>query len=116
MNAQPEDLQRIADAIVAGELSVPIAATFPVEQIREAVQLQGGRRVHGKIVVNLSHKGKAQSINSGHRPPRDRGDGLATKASRAGGCEKPVPSPPLTAPERWVAFLLCPCALPRPWN
>jgi NADPH:quinone reductase-like Zn-dependent oxidoreductase len=53
INARPEDLKRITDAIVAGELIVPIAVTFPVEQIREAVQLQAGRHVHGKIVVNL---------------------------------------------------------------
>ncbi|MEE4591258.1 zinc-binding dehydrogenase [Streptomyces sp. DSM 41524] len=53
MNARPEDLKRIADAIVAGEITVPIAATFPIEQIREAVRLQAGRHVHGTIVVNL---------------------------------------------------------------
>lgn len=52
-HARPEDLKRITDAIVAGELAVPIAATFPVEQIREAVQLQSGRHVHGKVVVTL---------------------------------------------------------------
>jgi NADPH:quinone reductase-like Zn-dependent oxidoreductase len=52
-NAQPKDLKRITDAIVAGEITVPIAATFPIEQIREAVQLQAGRHVHGKIVVKL---------------------------------------------------------------
>jgi len=54
INAHPEDLKRITDAIVAGDLTVPIAATFPIEQIREAVKLQAGRRVHGKIVVSLS--------------------------------------------------------------
>jgi NADPH:quinone reductase-like Zn-dependent oxidoreductase len=53
VEAQPEDLKRITDAIVAGEITVPIAATFPIEQIREAVQLQAGRHVHGKIVVTL---------------------------------------------------------------
>jgi NADPH:quinone reductase-like Zn-dependent oxidoreductase len=53
VNAQPEDLKRITDAIVAGEITVPIAATYPIEQIREAVQLQAGRHVHGKIAVNL---------------------------------------------------------------
>ncbi|GAA1251562.1 NADP-dependent oxidoreductase [Streptomyces javensis] len=52
-NARPEDLKRITDAIVAGEITVPIAATFPIERIREAVRLQAGRHVHGKIVVNL---------------------------------------------------------------
>jgi hypothetical protein len=32
---------------------VPIAATFPLEQIHEAVTLQAGRHVHGKIVITL---------------------------------------------------------------
>jgi hypothetical protein len=31
---------------------VPIAA-FPIEQIRDAVTLQAGRHVHGKIVITL---------------------------------------------------------------
>lgn len=52
-DAGPEDLKRITDAIVAGELTVPIAATFPLERIREAVRLQAGRHVHGKVVVSL---------------------------------------------------------------
>lgn len=53
INARPEDLKRITDAVIAGEITVPIAATFPVKQIREAVELQAGRHVHGKIVVTL---------------------------------------------------------------
>jgi NADPH:quinone reductase-like Zn-dependent oxidoreductase len=53
INAQPEDLKRITDAIVADEITVPIAATFPIKQIQEAVRLQAERHVHGKIVVNL---------------------------------------------------------------
>jgi hypothetical protein len=32
---------------------VPIAAVFPIEQIRDAVTMQAGRHVHGKIVVTL---------------------------------------------------------------
>jgi NADPH:quinone reductase-like Zn-dependent oxidoreductase len=52
-DAGPADLERITDAIGAGQLTVPIAATFPVEQIRDAVTLQAGRHVHGKIVVTL---------------------------------------------------------------
>jgi hypothetical protein len=32
---------------------VPIAATYPVEQIREAVKFQAGRHAHGKVVVTL---------------------------------------------------------------
>jgi NADPH:quinone reductase-like Zn-dependent oxidoreductase len=51
--ARPEDLKRIAAAIAAGGITVPLAATFPVEQLREAVELQAGRHVHGKLVVTL---------------------------------------------------------------
>jgi len=34
-------------------MTVPIAANFPLERIRDAVKLQAGRDVHGKIVVTL---------------------------------------------------------------
>jgi NADPH:quinone reductase-like Zn-dependent oxidoreductase len=47
------DMDRITDAILAGKLTVPIAAVFPIEQIRDAVTMQAGRRVHGKIAVTL---------------------------------------------------------------
>jgi NADPH:quinone reductase-like Zn-dependent oxidoreductase len=53
IDARPADMQRITDAILAGKITVPIAATFPIEQIRDAVTLQAGRHVHGKIVVTL---------------------------------------------------------------
>jgi NADPH:quinone reductase-like Zn-dependent oxidoreductase len=53
IDARPDALDRIADAILAGQITVPIAAVFPVEQIRDAVALQAGRHVHGKIVVTL---------------------------------------------------------------
>ncbi|MGC7322161.1 zinc-binding dehydrogenase, partial [Mycobacteroides abscessus subsp. massiliense] len=39
--------------IAAGQLRVPIAASFPLAQIRRAVELQAGRHVHGKIVIDL---------------------------------------------------------------
>lgn len=39
--------------VAAGGLRVPIAASFPVEQIRRAAELQAARRVHGKVVINL---------------------------------------------------------------
>ena len=51
--ARPADLQRITGAILAGEITVPIAATFPIERIRDAVELQASRHVHGKIVITL---------------------------------------------------------------
>jgi NADPH:quinone reductase-like Zn-dependent oxidoreductase len=53
IDAGPDALKRITDAIVAGKITVPIAATFPIEQIRDAVTLQAGRHVHGKIVITL---------------------------------------------------------------
>jgi len=52
-DAGPDAVQRITDAILAGAITVPIAATFPAERIRDAVTLQAGRHVHGKIVVTL---------------------------------------------------------------
>jgi NADPH:quinone reductase-like Zn-dependent oxidoreductase len=51
--AEPDALPRIADAIVAGQITVPIAARFPIEQIRDAAALQAERHVHGKVVVAL---------------------------------------------------------------
>jgi NADPH:quinone reductase-like Zn-dependent oxidoreductase len=53
IDARPDALERIAGAILAGKITVPIAAVFPIEQIRDAVTLQAGRHVHGKIVVVL---------------------------------------------------------------
>jgi NADPH:quinone reductase-like Zn-dependent oxidoreductase len=53
VDADAGALGRITDAILAGKITVPVAATFPVEQIRDAVTLQAGRHVHGKIVLTL---------------------------------------------------------------
>ncbi|WIY00698.1 NADP-dependent oxidoreductase [Amycolatopsis mongoliensis] len=53
VDADPDAMERITDAILAGEIVVPIAGTFPVEKVREAVELQAGRHVHGKIVLTL---------------------------------------------------------------
>ncbi len=52
-NAAPGALAEVARLVATKELRVPIAATFPVEQIRAAVELQSGRHVHGKIVIDL---------------------------------------------------------------
>jgi NADPH:quinone reductase-like Zn-dependent oxidoreductase len=46
-------LEEIAGLVAAGQLRVPIAASFPVEQIRAAVELQAGRHVQGKVVIDL---------------------------------------------------------------
>lgn len=52
-NAAPGALEELADLVATGRLRVPIAASFPIEQIRTAVELQAGRRVKGKVVIEL---------------------------------------------------------------
>ncbi|GIF26633.1 NADPH:quinone reductase-like Zn-dependent oxidoreductase [Actinoplanes tereljensis] len=52
-NAAPGAIEEIAGLVAAGRLRVPITANFPVEQIRAAVELQAGRHVHGKVVIDL---------------------------------------------------------------
>ena len=52
-DAAPDVLGQVTDAILAGQLTVPVAAAFPVEKIRDAVTMQAGRHVHGKVVVTL---------------------------------------------------------------
>jgi NADPH:quinone reductase-like Zn-dependent oxidoreductase len=52
-NAPHRALEEIAGLVAAGRLRVPIAATFPLEQIRAAVELQAGRHVQGKVVIDL---------------------------------------------------------------
>jgi NADPH:quinone reductase-like Zn-dependent oxidoreductase len=52
-NAAPGALEEIARLVAAGRLRVPIAASFPVEQIRPAAELQAGRHVKGKVVIDL---------------------------------------------------------------
>ncbi|WNV76667.1 NADP-dependent oxidoreductase [Geodermatophilus sp. DSM 44513] len=45
-----EELGRMADA---GQLRVPVARAFPLEQVREAQELVAGGHVRGKVVVTL---------------------------------------------------------------
>jgi NADPH:quinone reductase-like Zn-dependent oxidoreductase len=52
-SAAPGALEKLAQLVATGRLRVPIAASFPVEQIRTAVELQAGRHVKGKVVVDL---------------------------------------------------------------
>ncbi|MBU8812483.1 NADP-dependent oxidoreductase [Mycolicibacterium goodii] len=52
-HAVPEALQRIAAAIGADTLTVPIAATYPIEQIHDAARMQTERHTHGKIVITF---------------------------------------------------------------
>jgi NADPH:quinone reductase-like Zn-dependent oxidoreductase len=52
-NAAPGALEELARLVATGRLRVPIAASFPIEQIRRATELQAGRHVHGKVVIDL---------------------------------------------------------------
>ena len=52
-SAAPGALEKLARLVATGRLRVPIAASFPVEQIRTAVELQAGRHVKGKVVIDL---------------------------------------------------------------
>jgi NADPH:quinone reductase-like Zn-dependent oxidoreductase len=52
-NAALGTLEEVARLVAAGQLRVPIAASFPVEQIRRAAELQASRHVHGKVVIDL---------------------------------------------------------------
>lgn len=48
------DLQALADMADAGQLTVPIARTFPLEQTAEAFALSQGGHVRGKIAIRVS--------------------------------------------------------------
>ncbi|MGW3094341.1 NADP-dependent oxidoreductase [Streptomyces sp. NPDC001102] len=50
-NAAPGSLEEVARLVAAGRLRVPVAASFPIEEIRHAAELQSGRHVQGKIVI-----------------------------------------------------------------
>jgi NADPH:quinone reductase-like Zn-dependent oxidoreductase len=52
-NAAPGATEEIARLVAAGQLRVPIAASFPIERIRAAVELQADRHVHGKVVIDI---------------------------------------------------------------
>lgn len=49
--ADPHAIGQITEAIIDGRITVPIAASFPIEQIREAVALQAERHTHGKMII-----------------------------------------------------------------
>ncbi|MFI7037173.1 zinc-binding dehydrogenase [Microbispora rosea] len=52
-NAALRALEAIARLVTADRLRMPVAASFPVGQIRRATELQAGRHVHGKVVIDL---------------------------------------------------------------
>lgn len=52
-SAGPRALERVAAAVADGSIVVPIEATFPIDRIVEAVELQRAGHVRGKVVVTL---------------------------------------------------------------
>lgn len=53
-SATAGEIAEIAHLVAEGQLRIPIAAIFPLAQIREAVELQAGRHVHGKVIIDLT--------------------------------------------------------------
>jgi NADPH:quinone reductase-like Zn-dependent oxidoreductase len=51
VGASAETLRELAGLIAAGELEVPIAATYPLDQVREAYTRLGAGHILGKIVL-----------------------------------------------------------------
>lgn len=52
-DATPGALDRIAAQIADGSLRVPIAASYPLDSIQDAVAFQAARHAKGKVVVTL---------------------------------------------------------------
>ena len=50
---KPGAVERLATALADGRLVLPIQATFPIEQIRDAVELQRAGHVRGKVVITF---------------------------------------------------------------
>ncbi|OXM66316.1 NADP-dependent oxidoreductase [Amycolatopsis vastitatis] len=63
-NAAAGALEEIARLVATGRLRVPIAASFPIEQIRRAAELQAGRHVRGKVVIDLQLRSAATTARS----------------------------------------------------
>ncbi len=53
IDAEPGALAHISKLVAEGRLTVPIAAQYPIEQIRDAVTFQATRHARGKVVITL---------------------------------------------------------------
>ncbi|HEX3931934.1 MAG TPA: hypothetical protein VHW64_14615, partial [Nocardioides sp.] len=61
-NASPGAIEEIAGLVAAGQLGVAIAASFPVEQIRAAVELQAGGTCTGGSSSTSRKSGKQDAL------------------------------------------------------
>jgi NADPH:quinone reductase len=46
-----EVLTEMAELVASGQIEIPIAATYPLEQVRDAYEELEARHTHGKIVL-----------------------------------------------------------------
>ncbi|MFI1919569.1 zinc-binding dehydrogenase [Nocardia sp. NPDC020380] len=46
-----DGLRRLVDLVAAGELEIPVAATYPLDDVRKAYRQLAARRTHGRIVL-----------------------------------------------------------------
>ena len=53
IDADPGALKHIAELIAEGHVTVPIAARYQIEDIRDAVAFQASRHAQGKVVITL---------------------------------------------------------------
>ena len=52
-DAAPGTLERIAELVARGRLTVPIEASYPIERIHDAVTFQAARHLNGKVVITF---------------------------------------------------------------
>lgn len=52
-DARPGAIEELTDLIASGELGVPIAAVYSLEQFAEAVAFQRSRHAHGKVAIEM---------------------------------------------------------------
>jgi hypothetical protein len=71
--------------MLADRITVPIAASFPIVQIRDAVTVQTGRYVHGKIVSGSNHIGSSRGRTHRSHTGHGRCSGECRTASAATG-------------------------------
>lgn len=55
--ATPSMLAELAEMIARGELTIPIAATYPLEDVRAAYDRVAERHTRGKIVLRVGQSG-----------------------------------------------------------
>lgn len=53
-DARPDALEQLAELIIAGRLSLPVEAAYPLEDFQAAISRQRERHTHGKLALLIS--------------------------------------------------------------